>query len=64
MGRPAYQCGQLSVKQPLIALQVRILPDLPKQWRVTRLGDRRCLLNRWINNCGSSPLLSAFENVV
>ena len=29
MGRLAYQRGQLSVKQPLLALQVRLLPDLP-----------------------------------
>jgi hypothetical protein len=29
IGRPAYQCGQLSVKQPLIALQVQLLTDLP-----------------------------------
>ena len=29
IGRLAYQRGQLSVKQPLLALQVRLLPDLP-----------------------------------
>jgi hypothetical protein len=29
IGRLAYQRGQLSVKQPLCALQVRLLPDLP-----------------------------------
>ena len=29
IGRLAYQRGQLSVKQPLFALQVRPLPDLP-----------------------------------
>jgi hypothetical protein len=29
MGRLAYQSGQLSVKQPLIALQVQLLLDLP-----------------------------------
>ncbi len=29
LGRLAYQRGQLSVKQPLLALQVRFLPDLP-----------------------------------
>ena len=29
MGRLAYQRGQLSVKQPLLALQVRLLPDRP-----------------------------------
>ena len=64
MGRLAYQRGQLSVKQPLLALQVRLLPDLPNLWRVNRSGDRRCLLNRWMNNCGSTPLLSGSENVV
>ncbi len=29
IGRLAYQRGQLSVKQPLLALQVRLLPDRP-----------------------------------
>jgi hypothetical protein len=29
LGRLAYQSGQLSVKQPLIALQVQLLLDLP-----------------------------------
>lgn len=40
MGRLAYQRGQLSVKQPLLALQVRLLPDLPNLWRVNRSGER------------------------
>lgn len=29
IGRLAYWCGQLPVKQPLIVLQVQFLPDLP-----------------------------------
>ncbi len=63
IGRLAYQRGQLSVKQSLLALQVRLLPDRP--WRVTRSGDQRCLLNRWsftlVVRLHCSP---PFENVV
>ena len=60
-------------KTAAIALLVQFQPDLPNLWRVNRSGGcfavalrakRRCLLNRWMNNCGSTPLLSACGKLV
>jgi hypothetical protein len=62
IGRPAYQCGQLSVKQPLIALQVQILPDLPKRWRDRHWQGKLSAKQLWdvhIPLTGSTPSLSA-----
>jgi hypothetical protein len=70
LGRLAYQRGQLSVKQPLNALQVQLLLDLPTglicQIMESNPIGRSALFAKQMEliTCGSSPLLSAFENVV
>jgi hypothetical protein len=60
IGRPAYQRGQLSVKQPLLALQVQVLPDLPPL-ESNPIGRSALFAKQMeFNACGSIPLLSAF----
>ncbi len=54
MGRLAYQRGQLSVKQPLLALQVRFLLDLPtmesKSIRRSALFAKQMGLHLWFES--------------
>ena len=64
IGRLAYQRGQLSVKQPLLALQVRLLPDRPSMESNPIRRSALFAKQMEFHACGSTPLLSAFENVV